>query len=335
MPEATLSQEIFNLLQARYDLYFVQIYGALMDSFKYSFRLLVAVYLILTGYKMAMNKGEESYLDIAKTCLISCTVYYCVLESDIYSEWVVEPIMGVVTDLAAFFTQQSSARLFEALDNQAMDFLAATSSIFSWSWNPADYIFQFVAFLILNFVFFAMFFSFLVIYCISYFSMCIFFLVGGVFILFGTIPKTRGLFFAWLRNLSQFGLTIIFSSIALGLCFKGITESVARVQHLDTTHFWTLDFFSLIGWCLITIALFLKSPDFAAGLTSTMAGSTAGIAGAMSAGAGATAAGTLAGGKMAGAGALGAAKWGADKSGLTGYTGSATQALKAKLGIKD
>lgn len=201
-----------------------------------------------------------------------------------------------------------------------------------------------VAVVVLYFVFFTMFFAFLTIYCISYFSMCLFFLVGGIFILFGTIKQTRGLFFAWLRNLFQHGVTIVFASISLGLSFQGVSAAIKRLGMLDAANIFTFDYFSLIAWCLITLALILKSPDFAAGLTSTMAGSTAGIAGAMSTAGGAGAA-ALAGASGAGAagaarGAIGAGSWlynnrGNYKGGLADLGTSATQMLKNKLNIKD
>ena len=333
METQSLSQGIFNLLLAKYDIYFVEIFDTLMSSFRPLFVSILSLWTVFKGYELATNKGEQPVFEILKTYLITVVLYFFVLETQAYREWIVGPFLLELNNLCAFFTGLHSAQLFEALDKQAMLFLDSTTNIFSWSLNPADYVFQFVAFLVLNFVFFAMFFAFLAIYCISYFSMNIFFLVGGIFLLFGAIKKTRGLFYAWLRNLCQFALTIIFASITLGLCFEGITNAVKKLADLDTANFWTLDFFSLIGWCLITIALFLKSSDFAAGLTTTMAGSTYQMAAAMSSAGGKTAA------VSAGMSALGlkgggaAAGWLDQKTG--GHVGNAYERLKQRFGASE
>ena len=333
MENTALSQEIFNLLQSRYDIYFFDTYQHLMASFKGLFRAILILWTVLKGYECAVNKGESTLREILQTYISVVVVYFFVLETNAYSEFVVQPFLELVNDLCAFFTGHQSAELLQALDNQAVQFLEATTGIFNWSLNPLDYLFQFIAFLILNFTFFAMFFAFLAIYCISYFSMNIFFLVGGIFILFATIKKTRGLFFAWLRNLCQFALTIVFASITLGLCFKGISESVVKAQNLDTTHFWSFDFFSLIGWCLITIALFLKSSDFAAGLTTTMAGSTYQMAAAMSSAGGKTAALSAGTAVLSGKGGAAAAGWIDQKTG--GHAGNAYERLKQRFGASE
>jgi len=336
--DITLSQEIFNTIVSYYDGYLTAQYDTLMSSFKIFFRSVLIIWLIYCGYKLASNK-EESWFDIIKTFLLVLVVYTFVLETDAYRAWIVNPFIGWVNDLCIFFARGESSKLFSALDKQALFFMDHVGKLWPSGWNPLDYFIAAVAILVMYFMFFVMFFAFLVIYTISYFSLCIFFLVGGIFILFGCIKATRGLFFAWLRHVFQFALTIIFASITLGLSFNGIKQSIAKIPHLDVSNIFTFDYLSLLAWCAITIALFLKSPDFAAGLTSTMAGSTAGIAGAMSTAAGAGAAGVAGGTASGAAGAVGAGAWLYNNrkdlgGGIRDLGSSATQALKDKIGIK-
>ena len=331
--DMTLTQEIFNTISAYYDGYFFAIYEQLMQSFILFFRTMMIIYTIYLGYKVA--SGKENYLPgIIKTYLTILILYTFTLETNVYNEFVVTPFMDTVEKLSVFFAGGESTSIFASLDQTALDFIHTTAKVWPNSLNPLDHLFAFFAQLLLYFFFFTMFFAFLVIYCISYFAMNVFFLLGGIFILLGAVKETRGLFFAWLRNLFQFGLTIIFASITLGLTFKGIVSSVAKLEHLDITNIFTFDYLSLIAWCAITIVLFLKCADFAAGVTSTMAGSTAGIAGAISGAGGIAAAGSV-GATSLGGGAVGgiATKFGA-MAGVVPPGMSATEALKQKLGIK-
>jgi hypothetical protein len=116
-------------------------------------------------------------------------------------------------------------------------------------------------------------------------------------------------------------------------------------------NFLTVEFFGFIGWCAITIVLFLKSADFAAGLTGTIAGSTVALAGGMARAGGLTAsAAGLAATGAAGAGALSAhgallsaqggvagashlaGRFGMSRTGAV--AGNALELLKAMRGIK-
>ncbi|WP_316901208.1 type IV secretion system protein [Pseudodesulfovibrio indicus] len=337
--EITLSQEIFNTIMTYYDGYLLAQFDQLMSSFSIFFRSLMILFTAYTGFKIVMGKSHD-WMDILKPYLLVSVAYFMVLETDAYTTYIVNPILDTVNNLSIFFARGDSTLIFSALDQLALRFIDATTQVWPNSLNPFDHLFAFVALLILYFAFFVMFFAFLVIYSISYFAMNIFFLVGGVFILFGCIEQTRGLFFAWLRNISQFALTILFASITLGLTLNGIVTSVEKIEYLDITNIFTFDYLSLIAWCAITIALFLKCSDFAAGLTSTMAGSTAGIAGAMSAAGGAAAAGIGAGSAGAAGGAMGAGAWLYSNrkdlgGGARSLGGSATQRLKDRLGIKN
>lgn len=336
MDTPTLSQEIFNTILLYYNAYFEGLYGTLMASYANLFRVILCLYAIYKGYELWLNKDHPWY-DLLKTFASVTILYVIVLETNIYSEYITKPFVTLVNDLSIFFARGESSQIFTALDKQALKFIDATQQVWPSSWNPMDHIFAFFAQLVLYFAFFSMFFAFLVIYCISYFSMNIFFLFGGIFILFGTIKETRSLFFAWLRNLCQFALTIIIASITLGLSFNGIVKSIDKLENLDISNIFTFDYLSLIAWCAITIALFLKSADFAAGLTMTLAGSTAGIAGAISAGGGMAAAGAASSTLLGGKASYGAAKWLDQKTGghVGGAIGNAYERLKAIRGTSE
>jgi hypothetical protein len=102
-------------------------------------------------------------------------------------------------------------------------------------------------------------------------------------------------------------------------------------------NFLTVEFFGFIGWCAITIVLFLKSADFAAGLTGTIAGSTAGIAAGMAKAGGLTAAGTAGAGALSAHGGLAGAGYLAGKVGMhrtAAGAENALQMLKRMRGIK-
>jgi hypothetical protein len=351
MNEVPLTESIFMLLVNNYNAYFISIFDSLMDSFGVFFRGIMVLYTVFIGYMYMTNRDEGAKL--LKSYLLVAMFYTFVMETDLYMYTVYEPFMSMVEDLSTFFLQgKVYSSVFATLDDLAIKFIVKSADLWpSGSWWPSDYIFAIVGYVALYGFFFTMIFAFLAIYVISFFSMCLFLLLGGIFILLGCIDKTRSMFFAWLKNLLQFAFTIIFASIILGITSDGVMNSIDDLGRLDVNNFLTVEFFGFIGWCAITIVLFLKSADFAAGLTGTIAGSTVALAGGMARAGGLTAsAAGLAATGAAGAGALSAhgallsaqggvagashlaGRFGMSRTGAV--AGNALELLKAMRGIK-
>lgn len=337
MIETSLTESIFMVLVSNYNTYFFNIFDNLMDSFGIFFRAMMVLYTVFTGY-VWMTARDDSQA-IVKSFFLVAMFYTLVMETDLYMDTVYMPFMGMVEDISTFFLQgKAYASVFVTLDQLVDGFIAKSAALWpSGSWWPSDYIFAIIGFVALYGFFFTMIFAFLAVYVISFFSMCLFLLLGGIFILLGTIDKTRSMFFAWLKNLLQFAFTIIFASIILGIASDGVMNSIDDLGRLDVNNLLTPDFFGFIGWCALTIVLFLKSSDFAAGLTGTIAGGTAGIAGGMARAGGLTAAGLAGGGALSAHGGLAGAGYLAGKAGMdrtAAFTENALERLKRMRGIK-
>lgn len=333
----TLTEGIFMVMAGNFNAYFSSVHGLIMESFGLFFRGIMTLYTIFIGYMYMTNKNEGEKL--LKSYFLIAMFYLFVLETDAYAHGVYLPFIRFVENItSAFLGGENASSIFKTLDAVTVKFIQKSSALWpSGSWNPVDYIFAVVGYITLYAFFFTMVFAFLVIYVISYFSMCLFLLIGGIFILLGCIDKTRSMFFAWLKNLMQFAFTIIMASISLGVVSEGILESISTLGRLDINNFLTIDFFGFLGWCALGIVLFLKSADWAAGLTGTIAGSTAGIAGGMAKAGGLTAAGTAGAGALGAQGGLAGAGYLAGKLGMSrtqAAAGSALEMLKKMRGIK-
>ncbi|MBI9095266.1 MAG: type IV secretion system protein [Sphaerochaeta sp.] len=337
MAESSLTEGIFMILVNNYNTYFFHIYDDLMANFGIFFRTMMVLYTVLIGYMWMTNK--ENSRAFIKSWFLIAIFYTLVMESNAYMNTVYSPFIGLVEDISTYFLQGTSyTSVFASLDELAVKFIQTTGSLWpsgiNWPW---DYALAVIGFVALYVFFFVMVFAFLAVYAISYFSICLFLLLGGVFILLGTIEHTKSMFFAWLKNLLQHAFTIIFASIILGVTSDGVLNSINDLEQLDMNNIFSLKFVGFIGWCAINTVLFLKSADFAAGLTGTIAGSTAGLAGGMAKAGGLTAAGTAGAGALGAHGGLAGAGYLAGKAGMTrtqAMAGNALEMLKKKRGIK-
>jgi type IV secretory pathway VirB6-like protein len=334
-----------------------------MSSFGLFFKAAFIMYFVYVGYCFAMGeKDGKEPISILKTCILVTMVYAFAFEFGLYYEYVVRPIFDFLTDVLTFFLGHISdatshisrpegqkqyfhninnmTQLFTGLDLMFLDFIKSCSGLIPSGWTvilSPIVVFNLIGVLVLLFAYGAMYVCFIFMFIMSYFMMWMLLYIGGIILIFGCFKETRGVFFTWCKQLANYALISIFTAMVVAICYSGISRAVFAMSNYDTTLWaFTMDFVSVLVWCFICLAITLKVPDLAAGLTSQMAGATSGIAGAIS----------MAGG--AGTSVVGAGMMGLGKGHLAAGKGiinnkdniaaaglSATETLKQSLGIKD
>lgn len=363
----TVSASIYNSLTISLSRFYLEMYQSMMDSFGIFFHSAFVLYFVFAGFQYLYGeKDGKDAKDIFITCLLVSSVYVLVLQSAGYFNYVIRPTFDLFTDLLTFLfgivekvsSQNPTATgqaaylqeintmtdLFTGLDMMALEFIKSCKGLLPSSWallNPAWAVINLLAILLLIGAYLAMYCAFIFMFLLNYFMMWLLFYTGGIVLLLACFKQTRSIFWAWLKMMCNFALTAIFTAMVVAICYSGISQAVFKMSTYTTSTIdFTGDFLGLFIWCILCFAITLKSPDIAAGLTSTVAGSTSGIAGMASMAGGQAMAGSHAVGMAAGKGTLGAGVWGWNNrkdlgSAFKNIPGGATQVLKDKLGIKD
>lgn len=327
------SGELFGKMSDQLQEFHKAVYPALMQSFGGFIRVFVTLYIVFGGYGVAMGMFKEATKQMIVSLFLVFFLHGFVLESDVYSSWLTPHITGFFMGLADFFAVKALAAggmghatdsfsVFSALDEMISRLNGATNAIES-SVGMLDFlkVKMWFAVITLTLVYAFMYGAFMAIIVIGYFSLNILYLVGGICIFFAAFNQTRFIFYSWLRGVFNYGLLIVFASIILSICIFGLNESLARLiaSAQNTREIFTREYFFAVFWALVSIALILKTPDFASMLSGGSAGSTAGIAAGMGLVTSSIAKGVKMGmgpaGKMGGTLADRSAGWAANKVG--------------------
>ncbi|MDG4475600.1 type IV secretion system protein [Thiovibrio frasassiensis] len=289
------SGELFARMSDQLQEFHNAVYPALMQSFGGFIRVFVTLYIVLGGYGVAVGWFKEATKQTIVSILLVVFIHSFVLESNVYSSWFTPHITGFFMGLADFFATKALAAggmnhatdsfsVFNALDEMISRLNGATNAIES-SVGMLDFlkVKMWFAVITLTVIYAFLYGAFMAIIVIGYFSLNILYLVGGICIFFAAFSQTRFVFYSWLRGVFNYGLLIVFASIVMSICIFGLNESLARLiaSAQETREIFTRDYFFAIFWALVSIALILKAPDFAAMFSGGQAGSTAGIAAGM------------------------------------------------------
>jgi len=356
----TPSAAIYKTLNTSLTRFFLEMHNELMSSFSLFFNALLIMYFVIMGYKYMMDEKEgKDIWETLRSCLLVGVVAYVVMDRGIYFNYVISPVLELLKDILAFilgvivkaqsllppakgeatyFKNISSiTQLFTGLDMMFLEFMKTCKGLLPSGWeflNPL-FLIDLLAILILILAYASMYCAFVFMFLMSFFMIWVLFMIGGIVLMFGCFKETRGVFFAWTKMLFNYAFIAIFTALVVAICYSGISRSVFAMSHYKSSTFdFTGDFLSLLIWCAFCLAMTLKVPDLAAGLTGSLAGGTSGIAAGISKAGGVAAAGSTALGMGYGKAGLGIGKFASDKSGLSGKIGNATQILKNKLGIK-
>ena len=316
MTDYGISATVFSNLILMNTQYVASIYGALMDSFGAFFRAFVILYIVWTGYRFYKAESRASVQDLLISCVLASTIYSAVFEWTWYYDTVIETVVELTLNISSFLISAaphaigsdgygSVHEVFKSLDQTVIGFFGAIQDLSpkgNFLINAWRYFSFVLAMLPLFVVFLAMYTAFFVIYGMAFFSLFIFFVMGGICFLFAAFKETRHIFYTWCRGLLNYMLIAILAALVMGICGKGISEAVAAftLQSQTISVIVSDSYLKILIWCAFCLAMILKTPDFAAHMTGSMSGSTTGIAGALTAGTSALGGGIFVGSKMAG-----------------------------------
>jgi type IV secretion system protein VirB6 len=296
--EISITANVLQTLIIELGKYLNGIYPQLMDSFGTVIRTAVTLYIVITGYAVMTGKAKDATREFLQSIFLVVFLQTMILESSAYHHWIVEPFVQSIFSLSGFFLSHSDS--FSTGDG-VIGMFGSVDQVFGkalYTFNrlvpegnlvtSAALYFK-VGTVLLPFllIYTVMYAAFAVMIAMGFFSLYVLFIVGGPCIFFGSFSKTRMIFWQWFRSICNYSLLIVFTSIVMSICIYGISGAVDSLAALNASEgVYTVEMGAAIAWALLTIAMLLKCPDFAASISGAQSGSTAGIAGGISLAAG-------------------------------------------------
>lgn len=279
-----MSLEIVTYILHRLNSYLLAVHEPLMSSYGGIARAIVVLYVMIMGIGYLRASFGEHSNEILSSIVLVIILQSFIMETQVYIEWIVEPILKTVLALASFFINAGGTTSFEGvfvkLDESFILMKNTLEVIAPDTWNPivefGYFIKSFCALGVMTIAFGAVYITYMVVVVMGFFSMYVLFIVGGPCLFFAAFKKTRFLAWSWLRAIANYALLIIFSSIVMAICVNGIEEAVKHLAKYGDPSFgyMTREVGYVVCWSFITIGILLKSPEYAAAITGGMAGST-------------------------------------------------------------
>ena len=296
-------------------------YQAFIEAFKPLAIIILTIYIMIVGWIILSGKSEKGK-ELFITVLLSTFITGIVFSYGIYKSWIMDTILLQSFKIQGFFLTMDGSlpsQVFTGVDKTFELFygqigkLWEGTSIFS-----SDGTLTMFVLIVLSVIFGTLYLVFAVLVIFSTFAIFVFFVIGGIPLFLAIIPKTRFIFYAWLRAILNYALIPIFASIVMAISIKFLNAAIEDLINLDIRKNGVLNLAvanaMFIG--ILSIFFHLKAPEFAAALTG---GQPSGVGGFF------TTSFAVAGtsfaimksapkyGKMAGKGA-----WGASKLGVAG-----------------
>lgn len=292
--------------------------ASLTASFKSTATVIVALYMFFVFMQM-ISGNVQAWKQSLITLFLVAFVTDIVFSPGKYQNWVAGPIIGTITDLSNFLVNKATGGttggMFQILSS-GMDKIMSISVKMDQAipiYKPHLLLLAAITEILLTGTYLAVMVVFILLNVMMWCGIYFLNVFGAICLYFVIFNFTRHLFFAWLRAICNYGLTIAFASLIMGVCLKVLNPALdqlilidyGKVHPLLNGPTYTCIAINVLTWCML-----LKATDFAAALTGGSAGNTAGIAGVVSMTAGAV---------------YGGAKW-AMFRGVTGGAGGGGEA---------
>lgn len=265
------------------------IFSALQNEFQPFARSIVAIYIVIVSYNLFRGNTGAATTEFATSIFLIVALSGLVFESSAYQSWVFSPFTGTVTDISNFFVSKgagvpitSQGDIFKYMGTtmdkiyEITDKMERTVGLLDSFWISIKTGF---AQLVLLGVYVACIAIYLYLILQAWFAIFMYMVIGGVCIFFAAFKGTRFITVSWLRALSHEGLTIIFSSLIMGISGNIIQEliKVFALQDFGESGVFTAQFFAVFLACAMGGLMLLKAPQLAASISGGSAGSTAGV----------------------------------------------------------
>lgn len=318
--------------------------SSLTASFRDLARKIVVLYIVFVAYQLGRG-NIEAWKPAITTMVLVVVVTGIVFESGKYQDWVAGPIIGTITDLSNYLvtkaTGSATGGMFQVLSS-GMDKIMAVSVKMDQAvpvYKVHLLLLAAITEILLTGTYLAVMVVFILLNVMMWCGIYLLNVFGAISLYFVIFNYTRNIFFAWLRAICNYGLTLAFASLIMGVCLKILNPALDKLIVMDygSVHpllnapTYTCIAINVLTWCML-----LKATDFAAALTGGSAGNTAGIAGVVSMTAGAVYGGAKWAvyrgmGRAGAAGAAGAV--GLPGGGTMGRIARAAGAASARKGI--
>lgn len=269
--------------------------SALTQSFRGTATIIMALYIFYVA--MTMIRGKvDSLSDSVTTIVLVIVTTTIAFSPSLYAEWVVGPLVGTISSVQDFLVTKVSGsaggNIFKTL-SAGMDKVMSVSTTIESTVPMLRLDKSFVAFVaqvLLAAAFISVIVTFMLINIMSWATIYLITVFGGILTYLAAFKATRHLFWAWVKAICTAGMTLIFAALIMSICLQILTTQIDRLAEQDfaQTHpLFNKATFMCIATCVLTWCLLLRAPDLAAQLTGGSAGNTAGIAGLVGASAGA------------------------------------------------
>lgn len=297
--ESSITAEVFHNLLFNLNTYSSGIIPALMQSFGWFIRAFFVLYLVIVGLGVMYGKFQDAAREIIVSMILLVIIWAAMFEpymsgpgNTFYFKWLIQPYVKLVMDLGGLFLSEAQGDwfssgglmgIFSSIDIMLGKLINAAVSMspnVGWLSDKAIIFQSGLAILLLTVIYSAMYFAFLVLMAMGFFSIYILAVVGGPCIFFAAFKQTRFVFYAWVRAMLNYGLLVVFVSIIMAMCIFGMNTAITALAATGgVLGVFTLDFAATLCWGALTVGMLLKAPDFAAAISGGSAGSTTGIAG--------------------------------------------------------
>ena len=284
-----ITGQLFGGMLQQLQSYHDALYPAIMDHFGIFIRAFVILYLVIAGIGIMTGYFRQATREVLISAVLVTSLHAFIMESNVYSAWIIKPFVGSFYDLGTFFVAKAGdfnfklTGLFSSLDLmldmlvQTINKLEPTGNILTNAWLHMKAAFAIgILFAVFGFLYGA----YMAILIIGFFSMYILFVIGGICLFFAAFKQTRFIAWSWFKGIMNYGLLIVFSSIVLSICLFTLNNALGELVESAnlSKDVFTFEYFKAVFWAIITIVMILKTPDLAAILTGTYPGSTSGIA---------------------------------------------------------
>lgn len=313
--------EFYGQMMTTFNAFMDDKYQNFIEAFKPLAVVILTIYIIIVSWILLTGrseKGKELFITVLLTTFISGIVF----SYGVYKSWIMDTILFQSFKIQGFFLTMDGSlpsHFFSGVDKTFELFYGQMGKIWEGtSILSSDGTLTMFVIIVLSVIFGALYMVYAVLVIFSTFAIFVFFVIGGIPLFLAIIPKTRFIFYAWLRAILNYALIPIFAAIVMAISIKFLNASIEDLMKLDIRKNGVLNLAVGNAMFIGVLAIFfhLKAPEFAAALTG---GQPSGVGGFF------TTSFAIAGtsfaimksapkyGKMAGKGA-----WGASKLGATG-----------------
>lgn len=269
--------------------------SALTQSFRGTAIIIMALYVYFVALNM-MRGNVESLRDSVTTIVLVIITTTIAFSPSLYAEWIVGPLVGTINSVQDFLVTKVSGsaggNVFKSL-SAGMDKVMSVATIMEATvpfYSLIKQLTVLIAQVLLAASFIAVIVTFMLINIMSWATIYLIAVFGGILTYMAAFKATRHLFWAWVKAICTAGMTLIFAALIMSICLQILTIQVdiLAAQDFNQSHpLFNKATFMCIATCVLTWCLLLRAPDLAAQLTGGSAGNTAGIAGLVGASAGA------------------------------------------------